>query len=378
MGVLLYPGDGTKIDTFVTAVNAFVPQLKVTGLDATSLVSCSDGTTTLSGTTDSYGNYTFNIPHYNTWIVTGIVNLSSTTATCKIDKIKFYQIDITPLGPDVDPILNNNNWEVIQEIAQVSEGSSYWSIGDRKSITLSGMIGAVNYTNVSLYVTIIGFDHNSTLEGTGITFQLGEQENPPVSGSTNTRIALRDSYYDSAPSPSTTLCFKMNNNASNSGGWADSRMRNYICGTSLTSSNYTVISALPAELKSVLKSVPKYTDSIGNGSVESRANVTSVNDYVFLLAEYEVFGDFTPGYANTYEDYYQQQYAYYRDNNSSYKQRYGFSTSSGIGASTVKWWLRTPSITSNEFMAVQRSDQGVCAPNTSSHSLGLAPAFVVG
>lgn len=377
MGVLLYPGDGTKIDTFVTAVNAFVPQLKVTGLDATSLVSCSDGSTTLSGTTDSYGNYTFTIPYYNTWTITGIVNLSSTTAICKVNKIKFYQIDITPLGPVVDPILNNNNWEVIQEIAQLSEGSSYWSIGDRKSITLSGMIGSFNYSNVSLYVTIIGFDHNSTLEGTGITFQLGEQEDPPSAAPNINRIALLDSYYDTAPSePFTTLCFAMNSQTNNNGGWADSRMRNNICGTSLTSSNYTVISALPADLKSVLKAVSKYTDSIGNGSVESATNVTSVNDYVFLLAEYEVFGDFTPGYANTYEEYYQQQYAYYRDNTSSYKQRLGFRTSSV--SITVKWWLRTPSITSGEFMAVQRSNQGVCAPDTSSHSLGLAPAFVVG
>ena len=62
-----------------------------------------------------------------------------------------------------------------------------------------------------------------------------------------------------------------------------------------------------------MKPITKYSDNTGGGS-NTASYVTSTTDYLPLLAEFEYHGART--YANSAEQNYQQQYAYYQAGNS--------------------------------------------------------------
>jgi hypothetical protein len=144
-------------------------------------------------------------------------------------------------------------------------------------------------------------------------------------------------------------------------------MRTNICGTSLSSYSGTIIAVIPAALRAVLKSVTKYTDNTGGGSTAA-SNVTATTDYLFLLAEYEVFGSISQ--ANTNESAKQAQYAYYSAGNSKIKYKHN-------GTSTAaRWWLRSPDASeSNTFVNVHTD--GTVNYNRANYSLGFAPGFCV-
>ena len=204
---------------------------------------------------------------------------------------------------------------------------------------------------------IIGFNHNSGVEGTNrIHFQLGKTA---LSGGTD--VALCDSHYNN-----TGGGFRMNTGNSNSGGWESSNMRTAICGTSLSSYSGTIIAVIPAALRAVLKSVTKYTNNTGNSSAASA--VTATTDYFFLLSEYEVFGSTT--YANSNEASKQAQYSYYSAGNS--KVKYNHSATS----TAVSWWLRSPRASNSTFFVFVNTDGAVGNINA-LYSFGFAPGFCV-
>lgn len=256
--------------------------------------------------------------------------------------------------------LNDTRWAVIKKVSDLGQGANFWSIGDRKAVTLNGTVGACTFSNGTYYCFIIGFDHNSAYEGTNrIHFQFGK-----TALTAGTDVAFIDSNYGSTGS---TAAFRMNTSDTNVGGWSSSYMRGTICGTSLTSYSGTFIGVLPSELRSVLKSVTKYTDNTGNSSTSS-ANVTATTDYVFLLAEYEVFG--STDRANTNESSKQAQYAYYSAGNSKVKYRHSATSS------TARWWLRSPNEGSaTGFVYVITS--GNVTSGYAYTSYGFAPGFCV-
>lgn len=251
--------------------------------------------------------------------------------------------------------LNDYTWAEISAISSDGTGANYWAVGDRKQVTLNGKLSKLSLSNYSTYAFIIGFNHNSSREGSGrIHFQIGKTA---LTGGTD--ICLISGYSDDSD-------FYMNTSNTNSGGWKDSYMRNNICGTSKTSYTGTIIGVIPAALRAVLKSVTKYTNN--NGSSSSSSAVTATTDYFFLLSEYEVFGNTT--YANNYEANYQQQYAYYSAGNSKVKYRHSLTWSAAY------WWLRSPYAgTSGSFVGVL-TDGGVANFNA-NYSLGFAPGFCV-
>lgn len=265
---------------------------------------------------------------------------------------------VWPSLPAPGKALDNYTWDEISQISSANSGESYFSVGDRKQITLNGTIGRLTLSNYSTYAFIIGFNHNSSREGSGrIHFQLAKTA---LSGGTD--ICFIDDSYNSTGS---SAAFRMNTSNTNSGGWKDSYMRNNICGTSKTSTSGRIMGAIPADLRNALKSVTKYTNN--NGSSSASSAVTATTDYFFLLSEYEVFGNIA--YSNTYEANYQQQYAYYSAGNSKVKYRHT-STSS-----TALWWLRSPRASSSVYF-VSVSTSGVFADNAYT-SLGFAPGFCV-
>ena len=225
----------------------------------------------------------------------------------------------------VSKTLNDNSWATIKSVSDAGQGANYWSVGDTKRITLNGKVGAYTFSNFNVDVFILGFNHNSSKEGSNrIHFQIGK-----VSGKA---VALCDSQYNGSGS---SAMFHMNSSDSNSGGWNGSYMRKTLLGNSNTPASTlenSLMAALPSDLLAVMKTVTKYTDNTGDGS-NSSGNVTSTTDYLFLLAEFEVFG--TRYYANQYEQNSQKQYEYYKAGNS--RVAYNHSAVS----TAVWWWLRS-------------------------------------
>lgn len=273
----------------------------------------------------------------------------------------------------VSSVLNENDWSVIKSVADASQGANYWAVGDRKAVTVNGTVGT-QAINGTYYVYILGFNHNSSREGTGITFGTFKTA---LSGGTD--ICLVDSHYNDY-STGGQKWFNMNHSSNtNSGGWKGCDLRYDVLGSTNSNNNDagtttatspvsgTLMAALPSDLRAVMKPMTIYTDNTGGGS-NTASYVTASVDYLPLLAEFEIFG--TRSYANSAEQNYQQQYQYYKNGNSKVKYRHS-STSSTAG-----WWERSPNYnTSGYFCCVSTS--GNATYGAARYSLGLAPAFRV-
>lgn len=263
------------------------------------------------------------------------------------------------------PLLDEYDWTTIREISDAGQGANYWSIGDRKAVTLNGTVGHLSLSNYTTYAFIIGFNHNASVEGANrIHFQLAKTA---LSGGTD--VCFCDNKYapDSGWSSPGAGYFVMNASDTNSGGWASSQMRTNICGTSLSSYSGTIIAVIPAALRAVLKSVTKYTDNTGGGSTTATA-VTATTDYFFLLSEFEVFGSIS--YGNTNEKNKQAQYAYYSAGNSKIKYKHNDTTTA------TRWWLRSPYAGETYYFANVYNDVKVSFSHA-DYSFGFAPGFCV-
>lgn len=273
MAGLAYP------DGFVTAIQAIQTgtELKIiVTVESGATVTATKGSLSISGTSVN-GTCTLMVPEAGAWSIKATFN-GQTSDTQSVSFVDSYAVSLY----FVSSTLNNNEWSTIKSVSDAGQGANYWSIGDRKAITLNDKVGHLTL-NTTIYAFIIGFNHNSSLEGENrIHFQLAKTE---LSGGID--ITFCDAYYSSPAA--TTGYFSMNSSVTNSGGWASSQIRTNICGTSLSSYSGTMISAIPAELRAVLKSVTKYTDNTGGGS-SAASNVTATTDYFFLLSEFEVFG----------------------------------------------------------------------------------------
>ena len=342
----------TFTDSYTTSLTFFSATITVTVESGASVVLKKNGTTLQTKT--STGTVVFTVTETGTYTieatksgqtVSGSVNVVSSTTS--------YALTLS----FVSSTLNNNEWSVIKSVSDAGQGANYWSIGDRKAVTLNGTVGKLSLSNVTTYAFIIGFNHNASVEGANrIHFQLAKTA---LSGGTD--VALCDSNYNNAGQG-----FCMNTNNLNSGGWASSHMRKVICGTSLSSYSGTIIAVIPAALRAVLKSVTKYTNNKGNSSAASA--VTATTDYFFLLSEYEVFG--STSYANRYEANKQVQYSYYSAGNSKLKYKHN-------DTSTVAyWWFRSPDASNNmNFVIVFYNGEGFST--NARFSLGFAPGFCV-
>ena len=297
----------------------------------------------------SQGVYVIDVPAFGDWVVTATKGANTATATVSVTKAGMYEVTLKYISAT----LNDNDWATIRDIADASEGANYWAVGDTKEITINGKVSdGLTLTNYQTWVYIIGFDHNSAVEGTGIAF--GGFKTAASSG---IDVALCDSGYNSQKSSG--QWFNMNNNNSTTGGWASCNMRNNTLSL--------VKAALPSDLQSVLKTTTIYTDNTG-GSSTAASYVTATQDDLYLLAEFEIFGART--YANSAEQTKQQQYAYYVAGNSKVKYRHDST------ATAVVWWERSVYATYTDLFCVVYSS-GAAYYNSAYYSYGLAVAFKV-
>ena len=333
------------VDSYAVTLTYFSATINVTVPSGATVYLKKDGTTLQTKT--STGTVAFTVTETGTYTVEATNGSQTTSGTVSVTSATSYALTLA----FVSSTLNSNEWDVIRSVSDAGEGANYWSIGDRKAVVLNGTVGALTLSSVTTYAFIIGFNHNSSVEGSGrIHFQLGKTA---LSGGTD--VALCDSKYGNTGSDA---AFRMNTSNTNSGGWNNSYMRKTICPA--------FKNVLPAAMQNAIKSVTKYTDNTGNSSAASA--VTATTDEIFLLAEYEVFGTIARG--NTNESSKQAQYAYYSAGNS--KIKYNHSSTS----TAVFWWLRSPySGISTYFVGVGTG--GTVNGNGANISSGFAPGFCV-
>ena len=326
------------------------------------------------------------IKHVNQTTGTATITIkvaAGTNHTAPADKT----VAVTAQFMPTKKALNDQTWAEIRQVSDAGQGSSYWSVGDRKAVLVNGTVGTLA-VNQTLYVYILGFNHNSAKEGNGIQFGTFKTA---LSGGTD--VCLVDGSYNSYKTDGSKI-FNMNHWGNyNYGGWKACDLRYDILGsTNKAPVNYgkaratsdtgydaptntatspvanTLMAALPADLRAVMKPITKYTDNKGNSS-DVAANVTSSLDYLPLLAEQEIFGG-NRTYSNQYEKNSQVQYAYYSAGNSKVKYRHSAT------GSTAYWWERSPYYNGNSgfcFVGTNGNANGSLA----GYSGGLAPAFMV-
>ena len=247
--------------------------------------------------------------------------------------------------------LNTNSWEMIKAVSDAGQGANYWSVGDTKDVTLSGTWQSLNVSNVTVKAFIIGFDHNSAVEGEHrIHFLMGKIG--------TAMVAFCDSEYGNRPRGA---YFTMNTADTISGGWEASRMRKTVLGNSNTPDNPlqgSLMAVLPEDLLAVMKPVTKWT--------QNSSQLTATTDYTFLMAEFEIFG--AKKYANSNEQSKQAQYDYFKAGNPKVFYKHSATTTA------VNAWLRSPNAgIGGNFCSVAIS--GTAANFYASSSLGVAPGF---
>ena len=326
------------------------------------------------------------IKHVNQTTGTATITIkvaAGTNHTAPADKT----VAVTAQFMPTKKALNDQTWAEIRQVSDAGQGSSYWSVGDRKAVLVNGTVGTLA-VNQTLYVYILGFNHNSAKEGNGIQFGTFKTA---LSGGTD--VCLVDGSYNSYKTDGSKI-FNMNHWGNyNYGGWKACDLRYDILGsTNKAPVNYgkaratsdtgydaptntatspvanTLMAALPADLRAVMKPITKYTDNKGNSS-DVAANVTSSLDYLPLLAEQEIFGG-NRTYSNQYEKNSQVQYAYYSAGNSKVKYRHSAT------GSTAYWWERSPRYGNHGYFCGVDTN-GSANANGARISSGLAPAFMV-
>lgn len=246
-------------------------------------------------------------------------------------------------------VLNDASWAKIKQISDAGKGANFWSVGDCKQITMNGKVSdGLTLTNYTAWVYIIGFNHNAEREGNGITFQGFKSTN------NGTPVCLTDSGYNG--DKTSGIWFNMNNTRTNSGGWQASLMRKNVMPL--------IKAAFPADLRAVIKSSTIFTAPNGGGNIA----LTSTQDEVFLLAEYEIFG--TRTYASSQEPNFLKQYAYYSAGNSKVKYKHNDTSESAF------WWERSPVYYDRGYICYVFSS-GKAGTTYASNSVGVSPCFKV-
>lgn len=253
-------------------------------------------------------------------------------------------INVTVSLPDTS--LANNTPDIIAAAAKSGQAANYWSVGDKVGIAVNGSFGGLSYNN-TVYAFILGFNHNSSVEGgNSIHFQFGK-----------TAAGVDIAFVNSYGSTSTGFC--MNTSNTNSGGWNNSYMRKTICTAFLA--------ALPTAWQNIIAACTKYSDNTGGGS-NTASYVTATSDKIWLLSEMEVQG--TRSYANSAEANYQKQYDYYRNGNSKVKYQHTATTSA------CPWWLRSVHASDAYNFCVVYTD-GSASSGSAYNLHGFAPGFKV-
>ena len=249
------------------------------------------------------------------------------------------------------PPFNEASWSYIKSATVSGKASSYWKVGDRKTVILNGTVGDKVFSNTTTYCYILGFDHNASIESNGEhTIHIGFGASALSGGK---YIAYVDSKYNNFVS--STGYFSMNSSGTNSGGWNSCQMKSTICPA--------FKNALPSDLKSNIRAVTKWQNDGNSTTGQSSSNE------IWLLSEMEIFGS-----ANQ-SNYTANQLQY-----DFYKGVTGWSAATKIKymdsytSNAVVWWERSAESVGDGYFCVVASD-AYAGSASSNYSRGFAPCL---
>lgn len=308
-------------------------------------------------TVESSGEYTATV-NYNGTELTKVVTVGTTTGGT-------YSSDmfVTPLAPLA---LENTSWDRISAISAEGNPENYFAVGDMKSVYLSGQVGDFLTLDETLYVYILGFNHNAEIEGNGIHFGGFKNAN-------GADVALVDSEYNTQVTGATAFGF--HDAAQNITGQYPTNIKINILGntddatdtTPVTSpAQNTLMAALPSDLRAVMKRMTKY-------NIQKRSSA-SESTYLTIPGMGELFRESQlSGYIHYNFEYptNQQQYSYYADGAST--KKYKHSTPGAY----CKYWTRDIAgyFTGNQTVCIDTD--GSKKTQSSGTSCGISPIFMV-
>jgi hypothetical protein len=217
------------------------------------------------------------------------------------------------------------SWSDIAALSESGSADKYFSVGDEKTISLT--------TGEQVTLVILGFDHDDLTSG----------------GKAGMTIGMKNLL---------ATTYRMNATGTNAGGWDESEMR--------TSTMATLLSQLPSDLQGVIKQVNKKATA---GSQST--SITTSADKLWLLAEVEVDGTTSAGYADEGEQY--EYWKTVKDGTVAADRIKYLSNGSG---SANSWWLRSPHISNSTYFR-NFSSTGSVSGSVANYTRGVSVGFCV-
>ena len=230
-----------------------------------------------------------------------------------------------PILLSTDFSFEKASWSDIAALSESGSADKYFSVGDEKTISLT--------TGEQVTLVILGFDHDDLTGG----------------GKAGMTIGMKNLL---------ATTYRMNATATNEGGWDESEMR--------TSTMATLLSQLPSDLQGVIKQVNKKATAGG-----ASTSITTSADKLWLLAEVEVDGTTSAGYADEGEQY--EYWKTVKDGTVAADRKKYLSNGSG---SAYTWWLRSPYVSgSSNFRYV--SSSGNVSISLANSAYGVSFGFCI-
>ena len=246
-----------------------------------------------TGTTSSIVKTAAEWESQNPVLGAGVLGYDSTNDITKIGDGTTAWADLNMVATKPKPTFADSDWATIAELSENGQAQTFFSVGDEKTISLT--------TGEQVTLVILGFNHDDLTSG----------------GKAGMTIGMKNLL---------ATTYRMNETATNEGGWDESEMR--------TSTMATLLSQLPSDLQGVIKQVNKKATAGG-----ASTSITTSADKLWLLAEVEVDGTTSAGYADEGEQY--EYWKTVKDGTVSADRIKYLSNGSG---SANSWWLRSPSV----------------------------------
>lgn len=323
-------------------------QLVVT-VSAGATVTATNGSKTISGTSDSTGVCTLIVPEAGTWSVSATLN-GQTSNTQSVSVKDSYAVSLTFFSATITVTVDSGASVELKKggvtvqtktstgtvVFTVTETGAYTVTATKNGQTTSGSVNVVSGTTsyaVALsflkdnfadndWASIIAACHSGSVPSTWV---VGNSKTMTINGASYQVDIIgknHDTYTAGGKAPLTFQlhdCYAdtkaMNSSNTNSGGWTSCAMRS----THLPA----ILALMPTEIQNGIREVNKLTSA---GSQSATINTTA--DKLFLLSEVEIFG--STSYSAAGEG---TQYDYYKAGNSKVKNRNG---------SAAIWWERSP------------------------------------
>lgn len=259
----------------------------------------------------------------------GEIGFDSTNKKTKIGDGVTPWIDLDWFATETKPSFANNTWAQIAAFAESGKAADVYNVGDEKQIELS--------TGETITLVILGFNHDDKTDG----------------GKAGITIGMKNCLETKYPH---------NTSNTNVGGWNDSAMRK--------STMRTLLSQLPSDLQSAIKTVNKKATSGGGAS-----NIVVSSDKLFLFSAIEITGDtIAPASSDGYKDE-GAQYEYWRTVKDGTQAADRIKTTGDDGVATA-WWLRSPFVgNTTSFIGVYST--GTVISYSASYSYGVSFGFCV-